>query len=420
MPLISADQAFVIIAKVNIAARPIRPAWLWDAPGCVLAEDVLTARDIPPFNRSAMDGYAVHSADLQNLPVTLQVQAVREAGEDSHVSIERGKCAKIMTGAAVPQDTDAVVMIENTRSDNAAQHATILKPVKPFENIACKGEDAPADAAVLRKGQLLTGQALAVAAGSGRAMLKVHPQPEVAILATGGELVEPGHLPDGNKIYNSNATLLAGLIGNMGTGTAHYLGICRDDRRQLTKAIQMGLDSDLLLITGGLSKGDFDFVPRLLHDCGIRVHFHGVAIKPGKPLLFGSTADGHYVFGLPGNPVSVMVCFYEFVLPLLRRLAGMRDPIFSAALKATLTTPVSKKPGRKLYCSARLHGCNGQLYAEPTSGHGSGDYVAVADANGVIILSEQSSGAQASQEVLVHSWQMPLEYSREDNDDRTS
>ena len=354
-----------------------------------------------------MDGYAVRSADVKEVPQTLEVIAVREAGDACEAPIGPGQCVKIMTGAAVPEDADAVVMIEKTSSDDPARSATILESVKPFENIAREGEDARAGAVVLQQGQLLTGQTLSVAAGVGRVMLKVYQQPHISMLQTGGELVEPGAEPGTNKIYNSNATLLAGLIKDARIGQSRYLGIIPDDREQLAAAIRTGLTDDLLLLTGGVSKGDFDYVPEVLQSCGVELRFHGVAIKPGKPLLFGVTDGGNFVLALPGNPVSVMVCFYEYVMPLLRRLAGWRTEIMPVDLKATLTAAVKKKPGRLFNCPARLTCRDGQLFAQPASGHGSGDYVAGAKANGVIVLAEDSSSVKAGDQVVVHLWQIP-------------
>jgi len=409
MSLVDSSEALKIISEIEVGTRPTGPMWLWDACGHVLAEDVATPRDIPPFDRAAMDGYAVRSVDVREVPRRLEVKAIRKAGDGCDLSLGPGQCVKIMTGAAVPGDADAVVMIEKTESDDPGRYATVLKSVEPFENVARKGEDAPAGSVVLREGQLLTGQALSVAAGVGRSMVKVYQQPEVSILQTGGELVEPGTEASGNKIYNSNGTLLAGLVRDAGVGRSRYQGICRDDREALAAAVRTGLASDLLLLTGGISKGDFDYVPEVLKGCGVTLQFHGVAVKPGRPLLFGSTVRGSYVFGLPGNPVSVMVCFYEYVLPMLRRLCGRRSGIMPVDLKGTLTGRVSKKAGRLFNCPALLTCREGSLFAEPLSGHGSGDYVAAARANGVIVLPEESTGASAGDEVVVHLWQMPVD-----------
>ena len=413
MPMITASQALQIITSIDLQPGPARMAPLAEAVGHILAEDITTPRDIPPFNRSAMDGYAVRTADLEKTPSSLQVVAVCEAGDASDLPLARGQCVKIMTGAAVPDDADAVVMIENTRSDNPTKHTTILKSPRPFENIARKGEDAPAHAVVLQHGQMLTAPALALAAGVGRPSLKVYSQPTVAILQSGSELVEPGENIAGNKIYNSNATLLTGLIADADIGISQYLGICPDDPQKLTDAVKTGLNSNVLLLTGGISKGDFDYIPQVLADCGVKHHFHGLAIKPGKPLLFGSTANGCFVFGLPGNPVSVMVCFQEFVLPLLRRLAGGRRAILPANIHVTLTASLKKKPGRLFYCCACLTCRHGQWFAEPIPGHGSGDYVNTARTNGVVILPEDSAGAAAGEQVTAHLWQSPLRVAEE-------
>jgi molybdopterin molybdotransferase len=403
------NEALKLINNIPITLPQPNPTWLWDAAGHILARDVTATRDIPPFNRSAMDGYAVRTADLKEIPCRLKVIAVQEAGDPDKSTLASGECIKIMTGAAVPLDADAVVMIENTESDNPTEHTTILKPVQHFENIARQGEDSAIGDTILKKGQLLTGPALSVAAGMGQASLLVYPHPEIAFLQTGGELIEPGNPIAGNKIYNSNSTLLAGLIDDAAVGRPRYLGISPDDRDRLADTVRNGLTSDLLLLTGGISKGDFDYVPEILQNCGVKLHFHGLAIKPGKPLLFGVAETGCHVFGLPGNPVSAMVCFQEFVLPLLRRLAGWQNSFFPANLTATLQTPIRKKPGRTFYCPAHLQylAPTHQLFAHSLAGHGSGDYIDAAGANGVIILPENTTSAEPGEQVTVHLWRPP-------------
>lgn len=408
MSLITNQQALKIITEIPFKSAPITEQPLRKAAGCILAEDVTTGRDIPPFNRAAMDGYAVRCDDLQKTPCRLEVVAVREAGDGNEVGFGSGQCVKIMTGAAVPDDADAVVKIEDTESDDPAKHVNILHAVRFYENIARRGEDTATGSVVLSAGQGLSGPALAVAAGVGRAKLKVYPQPEIALLQTGGELIEPGNPVEDNQIYNSNGTLLAGLINDNHIGSVRYLGISPDDRETLAAAIREGLQSRVMLLTGGVSMGDFDYVPQVLESCGVKLHLHGVAIKPGKPLLFGSTARGSFVFGLPGNPVSVMVCFEEFVVPLLRRLAGWREGILHADLSTTVTETVRKKPGRVFYCSARLSWRDGELLARPVFGHGSGDYTAAAYANGTMIIPGETTVVKAGEKAAVHLWQLAL------------
>ena len=408
MSLITDQQALRIITEIPLKPLPVTEQPLGNAAGCVLAEDVTTARDIPPFNRAAMDGYAVRRADLEEIPASLEVIAVREAGDCSPVCFGPGQCVKIMTGAAVPNDADAVVMKEDTESDDPDKHVTVLKDAEPYENIARRSEDAAAGSVVLRAGQPLTGPALAVAAGVGRDRLKVYPLPEIALLQTGSELVEPGNPVQDNQIYNSNAALLAGLINDNHLGKVRSLGTSPDVRETLTDLIKAGLRSNVLLLTGGVSMGDFDHVPDVLKSCGVELHLHGVAIKPGKPLAFGSTAQDSYVFGLPGNPVSAMICFQEFVVPLLRRLAGWRRGILHADLTATITAAVRKKPGRVFYCTAQLGWRDGELQARPVFGHGSGDYAANVGANGAIIIPGETTSVEVGEKVTAHLWQLAL------------
>ena len=404
MDYISAEEVIEIIGKVPIRRREPVGTWLWRGGGFVLAEAVTTSRDIPPFHRAAMDGYAVRAEDVREVPCRLEVVGLRAAGDNSHIKISPGQCVKIMTGAAAPEDADAVVMIEDTESEDPDTHTTILKSVKAWDNIAQRGEDAAAGAVVLEAGQKLTAAALSVAAGVGRSTVRVYPKPRVSILPTGDELLEPGTVlteAQPHTIYNSNATLLAGLLGQSQLGTARYLGIRKDNRGELAHAIENGLTDDMLILTGGVSKGDYDYAHEVLASCGVQVHFHGLKIKPGRPLFFGSTDQGAYVFGLPGNPV---VCFHEFVAPLLRRLSGWRELIFAAEIPAVCTEAIRNKSGRRFYCTAHLYYDNGELLADPIPGHGSGDYVASAGANGVIIVPEETTRIESGEKVNVHLW----------------
>jgi len=434
MVFISAEEVIEIIGKVPIRRRDPVGRWLWQAAGYVLAEAITTPRDIPPFDRAAMDGYAVRSEDVREVPCDLEVVGLRAAGANRAIRVGAGQCVKIMTGAAAPEDTDAVVMIEHTESEEPDKRTTILQSVKPGENIARRGEDAPAGAVVLEAGQMLTASALSVVAGVGRSTVPVYPPPRVSILSTGDELLEPGTVPTEEQnnniynIYNSNATLLAGLLSRTQLGTPRYLGISKDDRQALIAAIENGLTDDVLILTGGVSKGDYDYAHEVLERCGVKVHFHGVKIKPGRPLFFGSIqktcprgqcpqwqlrghgthADSAFVFGLPGNPVSVLVCFQEFVVPLLRRLAGWSDQIVADEVTAVCTQSIRKKTGRRFYCTARLFYKEGNLMAEPIFGHGSGDYVAVVNANGAIVIPEETTLIEAGELVNVHVWSYPV------------
>lgn len=407
MAYISAEEAIRIIGEAPIHESEPELKWLWQAGGLVLAEDITTRRDIPPFHRSAMDGYAVRTEDVREVPCILEVAGLRAAGDNRELKIGPGQCVKIMTGAAAPEGADAVVMIEHTESEDPEQQVTILRGVKAGENIARRGEDAGAGSVVLEAGQLLTPPALAIIAGVGRSTVQVYPRPRVSILSTGDELVEPGTVlteEQVHNIYNSNATILTGLLRLTQLGNARYLGISKDDRGELREAIQDGLTDDVLILTGGVSKGDYDYAHEVLEDCGVQVRFHGVRIKPGRPLFFGSTDQGGFVFGLPGNPVSVLVCYHEFAGPLLRRLAGRREPAFPAEGSAVCTKGLRNKSGRRFYCTAHLYYEKGQLRAEPIPGHGSGDYVTAAEANGVIIVPEETTRIEAGEEVKVHLW----------------
>jgi len=313
-----------------------------------------------------------------------------------------------MTGAALPEDADAVVPFEEAVSPSPSPDGVVEVPggVAPWTNVARRGEDAKMGAVVLRSGTMLDGPGLAAAAGVGCGEVAVHPLPTVAFLQTGGELVEPGKPVGPHQIYNSNSYLLHGLLLDGALGIPKYLGTCRDEKDLLASAIRTGLESDVLLMTGGVSKGDFDYVPEVLGALGVSLVFRGLALRPGRPLLFGVSPQGRFVFGLPGNPNGSLVCFKEYVVPLLRRLSRAEERPGPVAARARLASAIRKKPGRWFYEAATLRFEDGELAARPLSVHGSGHYLGVLGANGVVVLPGDSEGAEAGEEVDVHVWNL--------------
>jgi len=289
------------------------------ATGRVLAEDVTSLRDVPPFVNSAMDGYAARSTDLGTLPVLLQVVETIAAGTVPCHTIETGRAARIMTGAVVPAGADTVVKVEDTAEIGDRVEIRVA-PAKG-SNIRYPGEDVRSGELVLRPGRELRPADIGVLASVGRSVVRVRRRPRVAIVATGDELVELGQPLRPGQIVNSNAYTLAAAVYEAG-GVADVIGIVSDDESASRSAFEQALCADIVLSTGGVSMGVYDLVRSTLRGLGVVERFWKVAQKPGKPLTFGRR-DGTLVFGLPGNPVSALVCFYVYALPVLRRMHGL-------------------------------------------------------------------------------------------------
>lgn len=300
------------------SARPLgaENVDITDAMNRVLAEDVKSDMDMPPFNKSAMDGYACRRADLAN---ELAVIETIPAGYAPTKSVGPGQCAKIMTGGVVPEGADCVVMIEYTESPT--EGAMRFTGEKTNDNICQKGEDIKAGDVVLRKGELLKPQHIAVLATVGNARPLVSKMPRVGIIATGSELVDPGTEPEPCQIRNSNSFQLAAQAESLGVAVTDY-GITEDTKEAIDDMFKkVAAANDVVIVSGGVSVGDFDFVPDILKRNNIELLFEGIAVKPGKPSVFGVSEDV-YCFGLPGNPMSTFVQFEILIKPFLYKLMG--------------------------------------------------------------------------------------------------
>lgn len=368
-----------------LAARCRRPAEqevpLARALGRVLAETVTADRPYPPFHRSTRDGFAVCAADLETLPATLILAGEIKAGDLFTGRLGRGTCLRIMTGAAVPEGADAVVMHEHARE--AAGRVTFTAPVEPGQNIVPAGSEAAAGQRLLEPATRLGYAELAAAAQVGRARLRVFGRPRVAILSTGSEVVAVEAAPGPVQIRNSNSVALAALVTLAG-GEPVPLGNAPDEEPALAQALARGLEEDALVITGGVSAGKYDLVEPVLKELGVEFHFDAVAIRPGKPAVFATRGD-RPVFGLPGNPVSTMVTFELFVAPALDILSGA-GPRPLAVFRARLARPVRRTARLAHFLPARLSWPEGVPTVEELPWQGSGDIVAVAQANAFLLV----------------------------------
>lgn len=366
-----------------------------------LAQPIVADMDFPPFDRAILDGYAVRSADVASAPVELSVVGVAPAGGTEEVKVSKGQAVQINTGGPMPPGADAVVMFEKTEPGSDSESVRILESAATGNAIMPRGREAPAGEKLLAKGTRLGPAQIAVAASCGTARVTVYPRPKVAILATGDELVEYGQRPGRGQIRNSNSPQLAAMVRAAG-GIPAVLTTARDDPAHLRSMVLKGLEGDVLVLTGGVSMGTSDFVPQVLAEVGVRTHFHKVAIRPGKPTMFGQTDDGRHVFGLPGNPVSTFVCFHFFVRALLEGMSDRRD-YWPASLTAALGGPIGKIGNRQSYIPAVVrYGVAEIPTATPTQWKGSGDPFGLARGNGLIERIAGAPPAEPGERVRVY------------------
>ena len=350
---------------------------LIEAAGSVLAEDVSSDVDMPPFDKAMMDGYAVVAADT---PGTLEMIEEVPAGRVPVKPIVRGTCAKIMTGAPVPEGADAVQQVEKSRG--AGGRIEILEAVRAGQNIARHGEDVRRGDRVLAAGQRLRPPEIAVLASVGRDRVRVYRRPACAVFATGDELVEPPAPPGPGQIRNSNAYSIAAQVRAMNL-PCDVLPLARDREDELRARIRDGLKRDVLLVAGGVSAGERDLVIPALEAEGVRAVLHQIRIRPGRPFFFGRR-DRSVVFALPGNPVSTLVTFEVFVRPFLGRMMGWTDAT-RPHVSARLAAPLAKKADRTQYLPARLARDGAGYRVEVLPWRGSADIFTLTRANALAI-----------------------------------
>jgi molybdopterin molybdotransferase len=313
--MISFENAFEIMMKYA-PTLPEETTDLFEAAGRILAVDVRSDTDMPPFDKSAMDGYASRREDLGNI---LRIVEEIPAGKAPEKKIGKNQCSRIMTGAKVPQGADCVVMIEYTK--NPTNDTMQFLGNNTENNICYKGEDIKKGDIVLQKGIIIKPQDIAVLATVGCATPPVYTRPRVGIVATGDELVEPDAVPGETQIRNSNSWQIYSQAKTMGAVPIYY-GVAKDTRKALDEKIKKACaECNVLLLSGGVSMGDFDLVPEVLRENGFETVFHRVGIKPGRPTLF-CVSENVFCFGLPGNPVSTFVTFEMFVKPFLYKMMG--------------------------------------------------------------------------------------------------
>jgi len=374
------------LKTVLAAAHPLgmEKVSLLDALDRVLAEDIIAPRDNPPWNNSAMDGFAVRSEDIKqehaiSKPVDLRIIEDVPAGKMPSKTVGPGQAIRIMTGAPIPNGADTVLKVEDT--EPSKDMVRVFKSEPRGSNIRPQGEDVKKGDCIIAKGTQLRSAELGMLAILAKAFVPVYQRPRVAVLATGDELADlDERLPD-DKIINSNSYGLAAAVMEAG-GVPMLLGIARDQPEALKEKIANGLNADILVLSGGVSMGDYDFTKAVFKDLGAEMNFWKLAIKPGQPLAFGKI-QGKLAFGLPGNPVSSMVTFEQLVRPAMLKMGGHKN-YSRPVLQAVFQERFSKRPDRRHFLRGVLRKENGVLTVRTTGDQGSGILTSMVKANCLI------------------------------------
>ena len=396
MEHLRASEALNIILE-SVSVSGVETVMLEQSLGRVLAEAINANRDLPPYDVSAMDGFALRSADVVHAPTQLTIIEDIKAGDMPGKTLQAWQCARIMTGAPVPQGADAVIRVEDTQ-EIAANIVQIDKAVKSGTDIRLQGEGMKVGEIVLQAGTEITPGVIGVLATVKAARFAVFRRPRVAILSTGDELEGMLDPVDPNKIPNSNSYALMAQVQALGIEPV-LLGIARDDPIELEQYLRRGLEYDVLLVSGGTSVGVHDYVRPTIEKLGVQMKFWRVAIRPGHPLAFGTTPNAT-VFGLPGNPVSSMVCFEEFVIPAMRRMLG-NPRLHRRTVMARLGHPVKFRPGRTEFVRVQLTQEAGGYIANSTGTQSSGAMISMARADGLLVVPSDSTGLLEGEQVTV-------------------
>jgi len=389
------EEARSIILQ-HVTLMPAERVDLPDSLGRVLAEDVVAPWDLPSFSNSAMDGYAVRAADCHNSP-TLPVIDFVPAGGHASKALAPGTAIKIMTGAPIPEGCDSVVPIE--RAEESDSNVRIIEPVTLHQHVRFAGEDVHTGETILEAGTLVRPYEINMLASCGQRQVTVVRRPRIAIVATGDELVPLGEIPASGQIVNSNVYSLAAAITGLGA-VPLVVGIARDNLESHREKLAEGLKADVLVTSAGVSVGDRDFVRKVLVELGVEIIFWKVKVRPGKSLAFG-IYQGKPVFALPGNPVSTMITFDEFVAPALLKMMGHIHPV-KRLFPAVLETELRKKHGNSQLVRVRLQYSDGKYLARSAGKQDSGRLRTSVLANAIAVLPPDRECFAAGEEIQVH------------------
>ncbi|MBU0574955.1 MAG: molybdopterin molybdotransferase MoeA [Proteobacteria bacterium] len=409
--MISVEEALKRILD-SISPLGLEKVNILDALGRVIGEDIHAGRDIPPKDNSAMDGYALRAEDTRGTaaerPVRFEVVEEIPAGTVPQKRIGPGQAARIMTGAPIPEGADAVVRMEDTRKEGTI--VAVFVEAKEGQDIRRAGEDVQQGEKVISRGEIIRPAEVGMLASLGRSFILVYQRPLVAVVATGDELVDIDETPSPWKIISSNSYSLAALVLECGA-IPLQIGIARDRREDLVAKFRDAMRADLIVSSGGVSVGDYDLVKEIMKEVGNRMQFWQIAMRPGRPLAFGALGDVPIV-GLPGNPVSSMVSFEQFIRPAILKMMGHKN-LFRRTVLARIVEGIEKKKGVRHFIRARIR-WDGENYTVVTTGdQGSGILKSMVRANGLIILPEGAATVGAGEKVMVQLLDNSLEWTPE-------
>jgi len=399
------DEALDILLK-NIHEIGTESIGIEHAVGRVLATDLKPPRDIPAFDRAAMDGYAIQGEDTNGAsddsPVTLSIIGEVTAGDSTDLFVEKGEAVRIATGALVPKGADAVIMVEYTKATE--NKVEVFRSLPPGKNVSLAGEDAKKGELLLKKGSILRPQDIAILAAMGQKEVQVAMRPKVGVISTGDELVPLGEELGNGKIYDSNSYSTSALVQLSG-GAPDRIGILGDDASKLKDALKDTSIYDIVILSGATSVGGKDYVPEVVGELG-EILVHGVAMRPGKPVGF-AVIDKTLVFMLPGSPVAAMFAFEAFVRPAMQKMMGVEPKSPYPQVKATLKKKIASSLGRKDFVRVRLVE-EDNLYAEPVSTSGAGIISTMVKADGFVVVPDNVEGISEESEISVYLYSFHL------------
>ncbi len=373
----------IIFEKINLLE--IIKIDLNEAEGFCLAEEIFADRDLPPTDRSAMDGFAVRAADITNCPKKLKLIGEIAAGSDERPFVEQNTCARILTGAVLPEGADTVVKVELTEEKD--NQVTILETAEIGLNIRKQGEEVRKGKTVIKSQKILNSAQIGICASVGKNKVKVFKKPKIAILNTGKELfsLNSGSEIKDYQIRDSNGPTLQAALKNSDLNLKiSKLEVSPDDPEILeNKLKKLVVDNDVVILSGGVSVGKFDFVPDAIKKIGAKIQVHGILMKPGKPFLYATLGDNKHIFGLPGNPLSVLTGFYELVLPGLCKMSGFLKENHSRKLFLPVGCDIKSRNFRTEFFLAKIVCLEETTVVMPLKSHGSGDLISAEEADGV-------------------------------------
>lgn len=384
----------------DVQALGLEKVHILDSLGRVIGENIYASRDIPPKDNSAMDGYAVRAVDSLDAspanPLRLRIIEDIPAGSVPQKTIGQGEAARIMTGAPLPAGADAIVRMEDTTRDG--EWVTLSAPYQAGQDVRRAGEDVKGGDVVIPQGEILRPAEIGMMATLGRSFIYVYQRPVVAVISTGDELVDIDEEPSPWKIINSNGYANMSQAADCGA-IPLYIGIAKDNKEDLAAKFTAALRADVIVSSGGVSLGDYDFVKDVIAETGNKMHFWQVAIKPGKPLVYGRV-HGKPFFGLPGNPVSSMVSFEQFVRPSLLKMMGYTR-LYRRTIRLPLEEDMTKPQGLTCFIRACVDWRDGRYRITTTGTQSSGVLKSMVKANGLIVLPEDATDFKKGDEVTV-------------------